>query len=191
MVIRKRGVGYEYDFRLLGQRHRKARFRTKAEAVAAEKLKREELLSGSTKKTLRDVYDAYIASIKPRAAVTTLEGYAGVWDRDLAPTLGHMMIGDVSTSAIVALKQKFSPNWGPKSRNQRLILMRAMLRFAWTCEWIAYPPKVPMERVPKKRVEWYEVAERDAFLEGVFQLRPRWYLFFYLSARLGLRRGEV
>jgi integrase len=191
MVIRKRGKGWQYDFWLLGKRERKGRFRTKAEATAAEKLKREEMLSGKVKKTFREAYEAYIKSIRARVAVTTLEDFGRFMEREIAPTIGHVLIGDVNTSAIVELKQRFPPDWGPKSINQRLILVRAVLRFCWACEWIPYPPKVPMEKVPKKSVQWYELAERDAFLEGVYELQPQWYLFFYLTSRLGLRRGEV
>jgi integrase len=33
--------------------------------------------------------------------------------------------------------------------------------------------------------------ERDQLLEGMFRLEPQWYLFYYLTTRLGLRTGEV
>jgi hypothetical protein len=33
--------------------------------------------------------------------------------------------------------------------------------------------------------------ERDRSLSGFFRLEPQWYLFYYLTARLGLRTGEV
>lgn len=192
MVTRKRGEGYEYDFRLLGKRWRKGRFRTKAEATAAEKLKREELLTGKVRKTFREAYDDYVVGLKRRSrAATTLEHYQTFYDRTLGPALGHLYLTEVSTSVINAMKQKMPTSWGPKSVNQRLILLRAVMRFAWEMEWIPYPPKVPMEKVPKRPVEWHEVDERDEFLQAIFDMHPQWYFFFYLSARLGLRRGEV
>ena len=48
-----------------------------------------------------------------------------------------------------------------------------------------------MESVPKAHVEWYTKEERDRLLEGMFRLEPQWYLFYYLTVRLGLRTGEV
>jgi integrase len=40
-------------------------------------------------------------------------------------------------------------------------------------------------------VDWYTQEERDQLLEGIFRLEPQWYLFYCLTARLGLRTGEV
>ena len=34
-------------------------------------------------------------------------------------------------------------------------------------------------------------AGRDWILEGMFEMQRRWYAFFYLTTRLGLRIGEV
>ena len=48
-----------------------------------------------------------------------------------------------------------------------------------------------MERVPTTEPVWYSEKERDRLLDGMFRLQPRWYLFFYLTTRLGLRTGEV
>ena len=48
-----------------------------------------------------------------------------------------------------------------------------------------------MESTTRKPPQWYTEEERDRFLRGMFELQPRWYTFFYLSARLGLRVSEV
>ena len=48
-----------------------------------------------------------------------------------------------------------------------------------------------MESVPKKHVDWYTEQGRDTLLEGLYRLEPQWYLFYYLTTRLGLRAGEV
>jgi integrase len=47
------------------------------------------------------------------------------------------------------------------------------------------------ESMPRKHVEWYTRKERNQALEGLYRLEPQWYLFFYLTVRLGLRTGEV
>ncbi len=48
-----------------------------------------------------------------------------------------------------------------------------------------------MESVAKPHVDWYTQAERDELLAGMFRLEPQWYLFYYLTMRLGLRASEV
>lgn len=182
---------HEYDFRLLGKRHRKGRFRTNAEAVAAEKLKREELLSGKTIITFRAAYSEYIASLRGRRAITTIEAYEAFMETDIAPKLAHLLLDEVSTHVLDKLKQGLPSSLGPKSINQRLILIRAVLRFAWKRQWLRHIPFVPMEALKKKAVDWYVRDERDEFVQGVFDHQPQWYFFFYLAARTGLRVGEV
>jgi integrase len=65
------------------------------------------------------------------------------------------------------------------------------LRFCWKRGTLAAILCVPTERAPKSKPDWYSEAERDRFLAEMFARQPRWYLFFYLSARLGLRVSEV
>ena len=48
-----------------------------------------------------------------------------------------------------------------------------------------------MEVVIKPHVDWYTRQEQDQLLEGMFRLEPQWYLFYSLTTRLGVRRGEV
>jgi hypothetical protein len=45
--------------------------------------------------------------------------------------------------------------------------------------------------VIRKQPRWCTEAERHRLLEGMFEMQPRWYAFFYLTTRLGLRTGEV
>lgn len=189
MVTRKRGSGWEFDMRLLGKRHRKGRFRTKAEAAAAEKLKREELLSGKRKVTMQEAYEKYLASKK--FATVTREDYEKFWSRDIAKHLAHLYVEEVRTEAIDTVKSALPKDLGPKSINQRLILIRAVLRFAWKRELLAHPPWVPMEKLERRDPQWYSLRERDDLLQGMFEMHPQWYLFFYVTVRLGLRRGEL
>ena len=48
-----------------------------------------------------------------------------------------------------------------------------------------------MESAPERATDWYTEEERDRLLAGMFEMFPRWYAFFYLTTRLGLRTGEV
>ncbi len=118
------------------------------------------------------------------------DAYEHVWKR-IEPELGPLYIEGVDTSALDALKRTLPKHLGPKTVNQHLILIRAVLRFLWKRSLLKGVPYVPMEPVETKHVDWYTETERDQLLEGLFRLEPQWYLFYYLTTRLGLRTGEV
>jgi integrase len=48
-----------------------------------------------------------------------------------------------------------------------------------------------MKGAPERATDWYAEEERDWLLQGMFEMFPQWYAFFYLTTRLGLRTGEV
>jgi hypothetical protein len=81
---------------------------------------------------------------------------------------------------------------GPRTdANSQKLYVDKNGRFLWKRSRLKGVPYVPMETVSKPHVDWYTKEERDRLLEGMFRLEPRWYLFFYFTARLGLRTGEV
>ena len=189
MAVRKLAQSWQYDFTISGfGRQRQGGFLTRAEAVLAEKRAREDLISGARKLLFRDGYAQYMAAtrMKDRAR----DAYEHVWKR-IEPKLGELYVEQVDTSALDAFKCSLPAHLGPKSINQHLILVRATLRFLWKRGRLRAVPYVPMESVPKKHVDWYTKQERDTLLEGLFRLEPQWYLFYYLTTRLGLRTGEV
>jgi len=189
MAVRKLAKSWQYDFKLPGfGRHRQGGYQTKAEALLAEKTEREALLSGARQLLFSEAYAEYLAatSMKDRAR----DAYEHVWKR-IKPELGHLYIEEVGTSALDSFKQTLPKHLGPKSINQHLILVRAVLRFMWKRSKLKSVPYVPMESVPQKHVGWYTRQERDQLLEGIYRLEPQWYLFYYLTVRLGLRTGEV
>ena len=93
----------------------------------------------------------------------------------------------VDTSAIDELKQSLPDHSGPESINNRTKVVRAVLRFMWKRGHLPSVPYVPMESAPER----YTEQERDRFLDGMFEMFPQWYTFFYITTRLGLRTGEV
>lgn len=189
MAVRKLLQSWQYDFTISGYaRQRQGGFATRAEALLAEKRAREDLVSGARKLLFRDGYTNYMTatSMKDRAR----DAYEHLWKR-IEPELGMLYVEQVDTRALDAFKRSLPKHLGPKSINQHLILIRAVLRFLWKRSWIKGVPYVPTESVPKKHVEWYTQQERDALLEGFFRLEPQWYLFYYLTTRLGLRTGDV
>ncbi|MEI9951643.1 MAG: hypothetical protein WDO74_22350 [Pseudomonadota bacterium] len=189
MAVRKLAKSWQYDFKLSGfGRHRQGGYQTKAEALLAERTEREALLSGARQVLFSEAYAEYSAatSMKDRAR----DAYEHAWKR-IKPELGHFYIEGVGTSALDSFKQTLPKHLGPKSINQHLILVRALLRFMWKRSKLKSVPYVPMESVPQKHVGWYTRQERDKLLEGIYRLEPQWYLFYYLTVRLGLRTGEV
>ncbi len=189
MAVRKLPKSWAYDFTIEGfGRERQGGFRTRTEALIAEKRAREDLLSGAKRVVFRDGYAEYMAAtrMKDRAR----DSCEHLWKR-VEPELGSLYVEQVDTSALDAFKQKLPAHLGPKTINQHLILVRATLRFLWKRGKLKAVPYVPMESVSNAHVDWYTQEERDQLLEGIFRLEPQWYLFFYLTARLGLRTGEV
>ena len=189
MAVRKLPKSWFFDFTIPGfERQRQAGYRTKVEALLGEKRAREELLSGARRVVFRDGYAEYMAATRMKDRGR--DAYEHVWKR-IDPELGYLYVEEVDTSALDTFKQALPKHLGSKSINQHLILIRATLRFLWKRGKLRSVPCVPMESVTKGHVDWYTHEERDQLLEGIFRLEPQWYLFYYLTTRLGLRTGEV
>lgn len=189
MAVRKLARSWQFDFTLQGHgRQRKAGFRTKAEALEAEQQLRSDLIAGRKRFSFADAYKMYMSATHMKALGR--DHWERCWP-DIKPILGHLFIEEVDTLAMDHLKQSLPKRLAPSSRNHRLSLVRAVLRFMWKRGLLASVPYVPMESVPEARAEWYTEEERDRLLDGMFRMQPRWYTFFYLTTRLGLRTGEV
>jgi integrase len=189
MAVRKLANSWQYDFTLQGYgRRRKAGFRTKAEAREAEQRAREDLIAGHKRVRFADAYEQYMlaTTMKDRSR----DAYRVHW-RDIEPVLGHYYIEEVDTVSLDALKQTLPAHLSPKSINHRLSLVRTVLRFMWTRGRLQSVPYVPTVSVPDHHADWYTEEERDQLLDGFFTRFPGWYAFFYLTTRLGIRRGEV
>lgn len=189
MAVRKLANSWQYDFTLQGYgRQHKAGYRTKAEAREAERQQRSDLISGRKRIRFEDAYEQYMSATNMKAL--SRDHWERCWP-DIRPVLGQRFIEEVDTSALDLLKTRLPKHLGPASINHRLALVRTVLRFMWKRGQLASVPYVPMERVPTTEPAWYGEEERDRLLDGMFRLQPRWYLFFYLTTRLGLRTGEV
>ena len=74
MPVRKLMKSWQYDFKLSGHaRERKGGFRTKAEALVAEKTAREVILSGGRQVAFSEAYAKYMAATMMMAR--TRDGY--------------------------------------------------------------------------------------------------------------------
>ena len=160
MAVRKRANSWQYDFKLQGyRRQRKAGFKTRAEA-------REDLISGRKCILFADAYEHYLSATTMKAIPIGICG-------PRSNLLGHLFIEEVDTSAMDALKRALPSHLGPKSVNNQLALVRAVLRFCWKRGTLPAIPYVPTERAPKKKPDWYSKGERDRFLSGMFAQHPR------------------
>jgi hypothetical protein len=147
---------------------------------------------------MADAYAAYMGATQMKDR--SRDRAHALW-REIEPEIGHLYIEDVDTLALDTFKQKLRakprPNGshvekiGANTMNHYLQLARATLRFMWKRGKLKSVPYVPMESVPTNVADWYSADERDTFLDGVFRAEPEWYCFFFLTMRLGLRRGEV
>ena len=189
MAVRKLANSWQFDFTLQGYgRQRMAGFKTKTEAREAERQRRSDLISGRKRILFADAYAQYMSATTMKAL--SRDHWERCWP-DIKPVLGHRFIEEVDTSALDQLKARLPSHLAPSSINHRLSLVRTIVRFMWKRGLLASVPYVPMESVPTTEPVWYGEKERDSLLDGMFRLQPRWYLFFYLTTRLGLRTGEV
>ncbi|MCK9463248.1 MAG: tyrosine-type recombinase/integrase [Proteobacteria bacterium] len=187
--VRKLAESWQYDFKPPGEpRERKGGFRTKQAALCAGQKRLAEVELGARKITFEQAFRDYLAAtqMKNRAK----DAYEHHWKR-IGPLLGYLYIEEITTSELDRFKQRLPRDLGPQTVNHHLTLIRAVLRFMWKREKLSRLPYIPTLSVPKRDAPWYTTEERDLLLDGLFRLRPRWYLFFYLTCRLGLRRGEV
>ena len=187
--IRKLDKSWQYDFKLPDKKRvRKGGYRTRQAALSAGQKHLVKMESGVEETTLADAYLAYMAATKMKDR--SRDSYEHHWKRIL-PVLGHELIDEINTSTLDCFKQKLPQTFGATTVNHHLILIRAILRFMWKRGKLRFVPYVPMESREIRHQDWYTQEERDLLLDGMFRYQPQWYLFFYLTCRLGLRRGEV
>jgi integrase len=139
--------------------------------------------------TLADAYEQYMAASRNMKPLGR-DHWHRRWPL-IKPVLGHLYLDEVTTLEMDKLKQSLPAHYAPSTVNHHLALVRAVLRYALKRNLLQSIPYVPTEKVIRKQPRWYNEAERDRLLTGMFEMQPRWYAFFYLTTRLGLRTGEV
>lgn len=187
--VRKLAKSWQYDFKFSGKkRERKGGFRTRQAALMAGKKQLAELEMGTCEITLAEAYNLYMEAVRMKDRAR--DAYEHHWKR-IKPILGYFLLKKIDTMTLDMFKQKLPKKLSPRTVNHHLTLIRAIFGFMWKRGKLSCIPYIPKEPVPKKHQDWYTQEERDKLLSGMFRFQPRWYLFFYLTCRLGLRRGEV
>ena len=128
VAVRKVKKSWQYDFRVPGDpnRYRRTGFRTKAEALAAEKRDREKITSGHRRVTFAEAYDEYnkATALKERTKDTN----ETLWSR-IEEVLGHFYVEDIDTKALDDFKCTLPDKLSPKSVNNHLALVKRFCVF--------------------------------------------------------------
>jgi integrase len=191
VVIKRRPSGYwEYRFRYEDRRYSKGRFKTKKQAELAEKKKQLEVISGDRSVTLVEAYQLY-KKARPDIKTRTLDEFERYMERDITPLLGHICIEEISALVLDDFKAQLPAHLSSSSKNKRLTLISAILRYCCSRDLLMSMPIIPKAKETRKAVQWYTEEQRDQLLNGFLRHRPHWYFFFYITMRLGLRVGEV
>lgn len=125
------------------------------------------------------------------------------FDRYLAPFFGDVPVAKVTALRILELRtylqSKVKPKLAPRTINQNLQELRAILKFAVVADYIPAAPTDAIGRgklmveVPKRKRE-PPIAKREdvgRFLAVLREGWPRLYAMFATAAYCGLRKGEL
>ena len=187
--IRKLKTSWQYDFKYPGKpRVRKGGYRTRQAALAAGNQHLAKLESGVCEITLSEAFGLYMSATRMKDR--SRDSHKHHW-KHVEPHLGQYLIEEIDTMTLDQFKQTLPIRYSPQTINHHLAVIRAVLRFMWKRGRLASLPYIPTESIPIRHQDWYTQEERDRLLDGMFRWYPQWYLFFYLTCRLGLRRGEV
>ena len=149
MAVRKLARSWQFDFTLEGHgRHRKGGFRTKAEALEAERQRRADLIAGRKRFSFAEAYEMYMSATHMKAL--SRDHWERCWP-DIKPILGHLFIEEVDTLAMDRLRNSLPKEQAPSSRNHRLSLVRTILRFMWKRGLLALRPPRSTGAAPMSR----------------------------------------
>lgn len=113
-----------------------------------------------------------------------------LWDNHLKPVFGDMRIDKIDYSAVQGFKASRA-NKAPKTVNNALIALKAMLRFAIKIGKLKQLPPVEMLKVPKTIAQYYDVPTYNKLVASALELSDRHAAVVLLGGDAGLRAGEM
>lgn len=129
---------------------------------------------------------------------STKSNYRSLLNRHILPALGHLKLKDLTPSNIrqfLCGLQVVAENdrLAPKSINECLMVIRAMLRAAVNDDLLHKSPAAGVKRIPvqKERVEAFTTEEIKALLVAAASNFPRWYPPILHAFLTGQRAGEI
>lgn len=125
-----------------------------------------------------------------RLKPSQVRALGSIWDNHLKPIFGERHIDAIDYGAIQAFKAS-RVHLAPKSVNNILIALRAVLRFATKLDRLDKLPDFEMLKVPKSAAAYYDVPTYNALVAGAARLSDRHLAIVLLGGDAGLRAGEM
>lgn len=113
-----------------------------------------------------------------------------LWTNHLEPVFGKVRIDRIDYAAVQAFKAARA-NKSPKTVNNALIALKAMLRFAHKMGRLEVVPAVELLRVPKTLASHYDVDTFNRLVAAAERLSDRHAAVVLLGGEAGLRAGEI
>lgn len=113
-----------------------------------------------------------------------------LWDNHLDKHFGRTRIDEIDYAAIQTFKHALATR-APKTVNNCLIALKAVLRFAGKMGHAFKLPQVELLKVPKAQPRVYDVATFHKLVEAAIKLGARHAAVVLLGGEAGLRSGEM
>lgn len=145
------------------------------------------------RKTVGDAIDRYLKEVMPHKPKSRKQQTPQLeWWKD---QLGHLLLADVSRSAIVEARDKLLEKRSPSTANRYMaVLSHLFTKCVREWEWLARNPVESIARLrePKGRVKWLEDDERNALLDACKESKdPNLYPVVVLALSTGCRKQEI
>lgn len=115
---------------------------------------------------------------------------ASIWDNHLEPVFGHLRIDAIDYAAVQAFKGARADR-APKTVNNVLIALKAVLRFAVKVGKLDKAPDVELLKIPKRVPQYYDVPTYNKLVLAALELSDRHAAIVLLGGDAGLRAGEM
>lgn len=156
------------------------------------KLIRGEDESGPASPTLAQLWATYEEQhiVGQRLKPSQKRALASIWDNHLKPVFGPMRIDKIDYAAVQAFKGTRADR-APKTVNNVLIALKAVLRFAHKIGRLDVVPDVELLKVPKRLPQYYDVPTYNRLVETALGMSDRHAAVVLLGGDAGLRAGEI
>lgn len=156
----------------------------------------EKLLRGETQEaslpTLKKLWTQYEEKhiVGSRLKPSQQKSLRSLWSNHLEKHFGSMRIDEIDYAAIQSFKHALILK-APKTVNNALIMLKAMLRFAGKMGHELKLPEIEMLKVPKTEPRVYDVPTFHKLVEAAISLSPKHAAVVLLGGEAGLRSGEM
>lgn len=194
----KEKVAWAYSFYdpVTKKQYKKSGFKTKLEAEdelrkEQNRLKSGEKLNVNLKMTFDELAIQYIEyHCKIYCKPSTNSGYQNYLDAHILPFFKGMKLIEITPQSISRfINEKQSENLKPKSINNLLVLIKAILNYGVKNELIQKNPAEHTKKlsIPHKEMEFLNIEEINLVLENC---NEKFYAFLYTAIFTGMRKGE-